>query len=93
MGVCHCLCHQEYRGNQREANHAGRFMEAFTWAQHAAKYTPVSDSDPVSAAQACPLCVNQHCAALRTPRGPTIPLWQADGYTDSSPYKDEGTGS
>lgn len=75
---CKCLCHQEHRGDQREANAAGRFMEAYHHAQAASvaeyKGLGVPVSDPLEAAVACAACLNSHCQALssKRPREPRI---------------------
>jgi len=101
-GRCFCPCHQESRGDQRECNHAGRFMEAYHHAQQAAiaefKGLGASVTDAIEAASACPECVNVHCPALlgRAPRGPRIiritPPFNPQ--SDSQTVKpDEGEGS
>lgn len=99
---CMCLCHSESRADQREANQAGRFMEAYHHAQQASiaefKHLGVPVTDPLEAAVACAECVNNHCPALsgRVPRGPRIiritPPFNP--YSDSQTVKpDEGEGA
>ncbi len=81
--TCPCACHFIHRGDQREAMHAGHFMEAFRHAQDAViNHEPPSDRDPVAAAMSCDVCRTLHCAALLSP-----PRWtprkaetQADGW-------------
>jgi hypothetical protein len=83
MARCDCLCHHEWRGEQRAAAHAGRFLAAFEFAQMAAKVNGagVEDADVLEAAVACAACLAQHCEALRThPRRPRI-VPQADGWS------------
>jgi hypothetical protein len=75
---CLCPCHSEHRADQREANHASRYMEAYHHAQAASvaeyKGLGASVSDPLEAAVACADCLHAHCPALssKAPRGPRI---------------------
>ena len=63
---CLCECHQEARGNYKEARQRNDFPAAVLLARVDTVNTtvPVETHDPLEAAVACRLCLNNHCHAL-----------------------------
>ena len=73
---CICQCHNQYRGTQRASQQMGKYMKGFTYAERANQwdmYGCAFTDDVVAAASACPQCINDHCAALVTPKYPRTP--------------------
>jgi hypothetical protein len=66
LRCCLCECHQEARGNYKEARQRDDFPAAVLLARVDTVNTtvPVETYDPLEAAVACRLCRDSHCAAL-----------------------------
>jgi hypothetical protein len=98
--ICDCQCHNHFRGTQKAASQMGKYMKGFTFAERANQwdsYGCAFTDDALAAAIACPKCLNDHCAALLSPRREYRPriVKRFDPAGDSQQVEqaDEGEGA
>lgn len=92
---CLCECHQESRGNYKEARQRDDFPAAVLLARVDTVNTtvPVETHDPLEAAVACRLCRDNHCAALSSLAQPrAVAEWKDPGFPPPADSVGDGTG-
>lgn len=80
---CICPCHQEARGNYKDAQQRSDYAAVVILSRVATVNTtiPVDSDDVLEAAIACRICLNNHCPALSSIAPPrTLSEWKDEGF-------------